>query len=118
MLLMDLTQEVEQVKKELLELIIEHLKQNKIEAGEAQQLARDFLAILPIKDQADLLEKLKILGSKYKEANEIYLGKLEETTNDSADKALTQVRDQISHGNINGAIETAKNLTEIKTIED
>lgn len=118
MLLMDLTQEVELVKKELLELIIEHLKQNKIEAAQAQQLARDFLAILPIKDQADLLEKLKVLGSKYKEANEIYLGKLEEATNDSTDQALTQVRDQISHGNIDGAIETAKTLTQNLTVED
>lgn len=109
---MDVAQEVELITKELLDLIIEHLKENKIEAGQAQQLARDFLAILPIKDQADLLEKLKILGTKYKEANEIYLGELEKTTNNSADQALTQVRDYISHGNIDSAIETAKTLTD------
>ncbi len=112
MLLMDLTQEVELVKKELLDLIIENLKQNKIEAGEAQQLARDFLAVLPIKNQVDLLEKLKTLGMKYKEANQIYLIELEKSNNNDTDQTLTQVRDQISQGNIDEAIQTAKTLTE------
>jgi len=109
---MDLTQEVELVKKELLDLIIVHLKENKIEAGEAQQLARDFLAGLPIKDHADLLEKLKALGIKYKEANQIYLNELEKSNNSDKDQTLIQVRDQLSHGNIDEAISTAKSLTE------
>ena len=108
---MNLSEEVEIVKKELLDLVIENLKQNKIKAEDAQQLARDFLAILPVKSQADLLEKLRVLGVKYKEANEIYLGKLEKSSEDDRDKALDQVRDSISHGNIDGAIEAAKTLT-------
>ena len=109
---MDINTEVEEVKKELLELIIEHLKQNKIQAEAAQQLARDFLAVLPIKDQADLLNKLKNLGEKYPEAEKVYLDELSKASNEKRDQALTQMRDLIKQGNIEGAIETAKTLTQ------
>ena len=108
---MDINTEVEEVKKELLELIIEHLKQNKIQEEEAQQLARDFLAVLPIKDQADLLNKLKNLGEKYKEVNEVYLDELSKASDEKRDQALTQMRDFIKQGNIDSAIQTAKTLT-------
>lgn len=108
----DIVAEVEEVKKELLELIIEHLKQNKIQATEAQQLARDFLAVLPIKDQADLLSKLKNLGEKYKEANEVYLDELSKASEEKRDQALSLMRDYIKQGNIDQAIQTAKTLTQ------
>ena len=108
---MNLTDEIELVKKELLELIVEHLQQNKLQAPEAQQLARDFLAILPIKDQADLLNKLKGLGQKYKEANEVYLDELEKVTDEKRDLALNSMRDSIKQGQIDQAIQTAKTLT-------
>jgi len=114
---MNITMEVEEVKRELLELIIEHLKQNKIEAGSAQQLARDFLSVLPIKDQADLLQKLKNLGQKYPEAEKVYLDELSKATDEKRDQALSQMRDFIRHGNIDSAISTAKTLTESSTIE-
>ena len=55
---MDIQKEVEQIKKELVDLIVLHLKANKMEAQTAQKLAADFLAILPVKDQKDLLDKL------------------------------------------------------------
>jgi hypothetical protein len=109
---MDITQEVEDIKKELLELIIEHLKQNKIQAPQAQQLARDFLSVLPVKDQADLLSKLKNLGEKYKEAEEVYLDELSKTSDDKRDQALSQMRDFIKQGQIDQAIKTAKTLTQ------
>ena len=108
---MNLTDEIESVKKELLELIVDHLQQNKLQAPEAQQLARDFLAVLPIKDQADLLNKLKDLGQKYKEANEVYLEELEKVTDEKRDIALNSMRDSIKQGQIDQAIETAKTLT-------
>lgn len=116
---MDLVQEVEEVKKELLELIITHLKQNKIQAPQAQHLARDFIAVLPIKDQADLLAKLKSLGEKYKEAEEVYLGELGRASDSQRDQALSSMRDYIKQGNIEKAIETAKTLTQnSQTVED
>ena len=53
---MDIQQEVEEVKRELVELIIKHLRENKIPVDKAKKLAADFLNVLPISDQQDLLE--------------------------------------------------------------
>ena len=65
---MDIQQEVEEVKRELVEFIIKHLRENKLPAEKAKKLAEDFLKILPISDQQDLLDKLKNLGENYLEA--------------------------------------------------
>ncbi|KKR76809.1 MAG: hypothetical protein UU21_C0003G0002 [Candidatus Levybacteria bacterium GW2011_GWA2_40_8] len=109
---MDIVQEVEEVKKELLDLILKHLKENKIEAEKAQELARDFLSVLPIKDQLDLLNKLKNLGEKYPEAEKVYLDELQKASDEKRDLALSQMSQLIKQGNIEGAIATAKVLTE------
>lgn len=105
---MDLLTEVKQIEKELVELIIEHLKANKLDVEKARQQARDFLAVLPVKDQKDLLDKLKGLSEKYEEAQEIYaeeIGKIEET---KRQQTLNQMRDFIQQGNIDNAIAVAK----------
>ncbi|HXS14720.1 MAG TPA: hypothetical protein VN711_01200 [Candidatus Saccharimonadales bacterium] len=105
---MDLAEEVKQIEKELVELIIAHLKGNQIDVETARQQARDFLALLPVSDQKDLLSKLKELGDKYYEAKEIYaeeLGKVEEA---KRQQTLSQMRDYIQQGNLDSAIATAK----------
>lgn len=107
---MDVAQEVEVVKKELLEIIINHLKENKIKTVDAQQLARDFLSVLPIKDQADLLAKLKTLGDNYPEAGQIYVGELEKSEEEKRSQTLTQIRNHIKLGNIDQAIASAKSI--------
>ncbi len=109
---MDIAQEVEAVKKELVELISKHLRENKIEADKARQLAADFLAVLPIQNHQDLLEKLKELGDKYQEAKEIYVGKLGADTNEQTKLALTTMRDAIAQGNMEQAITVAKTLNQ------
>lgn len=108
--LMDITQEVETVKKELVDLIIAHLRENKIEVEKARQLAADFLAVLPIRDQQDLLTKLKNLGEKYEEAEQIYVEELSKVESEKRDAALNQMRDAIKTGNIDGAIVVAKSM--------
>lgn len=108
----DVVTEVEEVKKELLDLILDHLKRNKIQVELAQQQARDFLSVLPIKDQADLLAKLKSLGDKYTESEAVYLHELEKATDEKRDQALSLMRDHIQKGDINGAISIAKTLTQ------
>ncbi len=108
---MDVTLEIEEVKQELLDLILDHLKKNKIQTEQAQQQARDFLNALPIKDHADLLAKLKNLGHKYVESESVYLHELEKAEAEKRDEALSQIRDQIQKGNINSAISIAKALT-------
>ena len=107
---MDIQQQVEAVKRELAELIIKHLKENKLPAEKAKKLAEDFLNVLPIKDRQDLLEKLKNLGENYLEAKEVYVDELKRASEKKRIDTLSQMRDHIKQGNIDNAIETAKTL--------
>ena len=107
---MDIQQQVEAVKRELVELIIKHLKENKLPAEKAKKLAEDFLNVLPIKDRQDLLEKLKNLGENYLEAKEVYVDELKRASEKKRIDTLSQMRDHIKQGNIDNAIETAKTL--------
>lgn len=105
---MDIGREVDKIKKELTDLIVLHLQENKIDPAVAQQEAADFLSILPIKDQRDLLEKLKELGDKYIEAREVYLEEVTKIHELARNEALTQMRNAIKLGQIEHAIKIAK----------
>ena len=107
---MDIQQEVEEVKRELVELIIKHLRENKIPVDKAKKLAADFLNVLPISDQQDLLEKLKNLGKDYEEAKEIYVDELKRISEEKRNETLFQMRDHIKQGNIGKAVEAARSL--------
>lgn len=107
---MDIQEEVEEVKRELVGIIIKHLRENKLPAEKAKKLAIDFLNILPIKDQQDLLDKLKNLGADYREANELYVDELTKVSEQKRNETLSQMRDHIKQGNIDRAIETANLL--------
>lgn len=109
---MDLAQEVERIKKELVDLIILHLKENKIDIDKSRKLAKDFLAVLPIKDQKDLLLKLKNLSEEYAEAREIYVKELGKLNEEKRNTALTQMRNAIKEGNLDDAISVAKAMKE------
>jgi len=105
---MDLTEEVKQVEKELVELIIAHLKANQIAVETARQQAKDFLALLPVKDQKDLLDKLQGLSEKYLEAKEVYAEELGKVNEIVRQQTLDQMRAFIQQGNIDAAIAAAK----------
>lgn len=107
---MDLATELKNVEKELVELIVEHLKANKIAVDVARQQARDFLALLPVEGQRDLLNKLKNLGEKYEEAKEVYAEELGRVNEVVRQQVLEQMRTSIKEGNIDGAIAAAKSI--------
>jgi hypothetical protein len=107
---MGIQQEVEDVKRELVGLIIKHLRENKIPVDKARKLAEDFLKVLPISDQHDLVDKLKILGENYQEAKELYVDELKRVSEEKRNKTLFQMRDYIKQGDIDKAIETANIL--------
>ena len=114
---MDLQLEVEQVKKELVELIIVHLRENKIDVDKSRQLAADFLAVLPITDWQDLLNKLKTLGQKYKEAQELYVEEFRKVSDQKRNDALNSMRKCILQGNMDEAITVAKSLQTINPFD-
>ena len=104
-----MNQNKEKAKRELVEIIIKHLRENKIDIQTAQKLAQDFLAAISQKDQRDVLAKLKELSKRYKEAEEIYVTSFEEIKNQERDEALSKMRDYIGKGQMEEAIKIAKN---------
>lgn len=107
---MDLQQETIAVEKELLELIVNHLRNNQIQPEEAKKLAGDFLTTLPFQDKKDLLTKLKSLGEQYEEANEVYVQELGKASDQERDMVLNKMRSAIAKGNMDEALVAAKSL--------
>ena len=105
---MDVQEEVKLVEKELVERIIAHLQANKIAAETARQQAKDFLSLLPVQDQKDLLAKLKSLGEKYEEAKAVYAEEVGKISEAARLQTLDQMRGFIQSGNIDAAIAAAK----------
>lgn len=108
---MDIQEEVKNVEQQLVDLIVKHLEANKIEVDRAQKLAADFLGVLPVKDQKDLLFKLQELSQNYEEAKEVYVSELSRINEQNREIALSQMRDHIKVGNIEQAITVAKKMT-------
>lgn len=104
----DLQQEVQKIEAELLEIITKRLEENQMEIEQAQKLAADFLASLPIQDKKDLLEKLKALGANYPEAQQVYVEELKKVESEQRDVLLNQMRDAIHKGDIAAAINIAR----------
>ncbi|KKQ95520.1 MAG: hypothetical protein UT85_C0013G0008 [Candidatus Levybacteria bacterium GW2011_GWA2_40_16] len=113
--LMDIQIEVQNIKKELVEIIIKNLRGNKIPLARAKKLSQDFINLLPISDQQDLLAKLKNLSKSYPETTGIYLEELNKATDQKTDQALSKMRDHIESGNIDLAISAAKDLNNNRT---
>lgn len=103
---------MEKIKKQLVELIIRHLKEKKITAANAKKLATEFLQTLPISDYQDMLLKLNTLGNKYPEAKVLYIQELKEVNDTKRDEALTHMRNAIVQGNIEQAITMAKGVSQ------
>ncbi len=108
---MDIKQEVKVVEGELVEIIIQNLKNNKMSTEQAQKLASDFLAVLPITDQQDLLNKLKILEEQHPETETLYVSEITKITNQKRDQTLLGMRKAIQKGDMNSAIAIAKSYS-------
>ena len=108
---MDIAQESEYAKRRLTELIIQHLRENKISPEKAKQLASEFLTKLPFQDQKDLLAKLEELGNKYDEAKELHVEELSKNEEHNSQNTLQQMRDHIEKGNIDEAVNAARALS-------
>ena len=99
---------IKQVEEDLLKHIVANMEKSTLSVEQSQQLARDFLAILPAKDKADLLDKLNGLGQTYDEAKAVYLDFAKPYHAEKREQALSQLSQLIKQGNIEQAITIAK----------
>ncbi len=99
---------LEQVEKDLLDHVLEALKEKKIPAEEAQKLAQDFLKELPPHDKADLLGKLQELSQLHPAARDTFLKFANEAHTLDRDQKLKQAAHHISQGDIDSALSVVK----------
>jgi uncharacterized membrane-anchored protein YjiN (DUF445 family) len=101
---------VTDVEKELLEQIIANLKADLLTEEQAQQLAKDFLALLPMEDKRDLLDKLFKFSQKHTEAKGVYLKYAKPYEEEDRLKKIELMSQHIKDGNIEHAINVAKGV--------
>ncbi len=99
------------VEKELLDVIINNLDEEKITAEEAQALAKEFLSSLPLQDKKDLLEKLYLLGKNHNETKSLYLKYAKPYEEEERQKKLALMSEHIKNGQIEQALTIAKGGT-------
>jgi hypothetical protein len=97
-----------EVEKELLQIIIDNLDQEKMTVEEAQAVAKEFLALLPLQDKKDLLEKLYKLSQDHSETKGMYLKYAKPYEEEDRLKKLELMSDHIKNGRIENAIAIAK----------
>lgn len=99
------------VETDLLNIIINNLKQNSINRDEAKKLAREFLSLLPMQDKHDLLEKLHKLSADHTQTQELYLKYAKPYEEEERQKKLTLISEHLKNGQIEHALTIAKGGT-------
>ena len=101
-------EEIEAIEKELLDEIVKNMEQNKITMNDAEQAAKDFLALLPILDKKDLLEKLKRFAQDHYEGQGVFLKYVKPFEEEERLRKLDAMAGHIKKGNIQEALSVAK----------
>lgn len=103
-----LQEEVIDIEKELINQIIIRLDQNKMTPDDAQNLAKEFLSFLPIRDKKDLLAKLLKLSQDNQAAQDIYLQYAKPHEESETQRKLTLMSQHLHAGKIEEALAVAK----------
>lgn len=99
---------VQDVEKELLLEIVRRLDEDKMSVEEAQQLAKDFLVLLPMQDKKDLLDKLFKLSQANIGVKGVYLKYAKPFEEEEREKKLELMSKHIKSGKIEEALAVAK----------
>ena len=102
---------VVEVEKELLDVIIARLDQEKMSPEEAQKLAQEFLSFLPIQDQRDLLTKLLKLSQDNPSTKGIYLTYAKPYEENERERKLKLMSEHLHKGEIEHALTVAQGGT-------
>ena len=107
----DMQDAVVDAKKELLDEVVKRLDKDQISPEEAQNLAKEFLSFLPIKNQEDLLEKLHKLSQDNSAAQGIYLKYAKPYEESETNRKLELMSQHLHQGKIEEALAIAKGGT-------
>ena len=102
---------VKDVENDLLNIIINNLKQNSIDTDGARKMAREFLSLLPMQDKHDLLKKLHKLSVDHKQTQGLYLKYAQPYEEEERQKKLALISEHLKNGQIEHALTIAKGET-------
>lgn len=98
----ELTSEVE---KKLFACLVEHIKRSQLTVGQAQDMAKEFTALLPAQNKEALINILQRVGEHFSPAQEVYLSYAKSDEENLKEQTLSQVGPLIQSGDINAALE-------------
>jgi hypothetical protein len=99
------------IEKDLLDIIIQNLEENKIDSEEAKKVAQEFLSLLPLQDKKDLLEKLNKLSKDHFETKGLFLKYAKPYEEEERQRKLTLMSQHIQNGQIEHALAVAREGT-------
>lgn len=102
---------VEEVEKDLLLAIVTNLEQNKMSIDQAEKLAKEFLALLPMQDKHELLEKLGKFSKLHIEAKSLFLKYGTPIEDEERKQKLELMSQHIQNGQIEHALSVAKGVS-------
>lgn len=100
-----------EVERDLLQEIIKNVKEERMTEAQARQAARDFLAILPLEDKQDLLEKLSEFSRTHVEAKGVFVKYAKPIEEEERLKKISMMSQHIQNGEIDHALTIAKGGT-------
>jgi hypothetical protein len=102
---------LDQVEKDLLAEIVQNLEQSRITPEQAERLAKEFLALLPVQDKHDLLIKLGKFSKLSAAGKSLYLKYAAPIEDEERQQKLTLMSEHIKNGQIDHALSVAKGAT-------
>ena len=98
----------EKVEREMLLALINLLDSDTFNVEKAQQVAAEYLALLPYKDDTDFHDKVKLFTDKYPELKRMYIALLNYDEEKKTDDLLTKMRGLMKNNKIEEAIKMAQ----------
>jgi hypothetical protein len=96
------------IEKTLIDEIFKRIDQEKITVEHAQKLTDEFLALLPVEDQKELLEKLRTLSQTNSDAQGVFLDYIKSSEAQETSTKLDSMSKHLHQGNIEQALAIVK----------
>lgn len=96
--------EINDLERSFLRIIVENIKSKKLSLNQARTIAKDFMNLLPFKDQNDFKFKIKSFTEKYTIFSSLYITILKNEENLKMNAVINKMRVYMKEKNIDEAL--------------
>ncbi|MEK6952046.1 MAG: hypothetical protein AABX29_03455 [Nanoarchaeota archaeon] len=96
--------EINDLERNFLKIIIENIKSKKMTLDDARKMAKDFMNLLPFKDQNDFKFKIKNFTNKYTMFSSLYITILKNEESLKMNTVINKMRVYMKEKNIDEAL--------------